>query len=312
MLARRDVSGDNLHTKTGWAAPKGGRRPSAVALVGAVVGGLALAGCGPTITAPDVVGMRLDAAHQAFEKLEVTEFEDKDGIEDRSIFLDNGWVVLKQKPAAGTKDVGTGTTIELTVAKVGDKQIRDLLPADAPVIVELEKAEAAEERQQLEEAEAEAKAKADAAAEAAKEKAASATSDREDARGYTSVVGPIVEEFNSNLGRYDQTAAAVRAGGGNEVTAGQALSAVEYYKIGRDGIANLAPPSGLEGVNDDLARAMGLMLRASKALVVAIDTGAPSALAEERQARDEGRNLWAKTVRRIYTAADQQPPLPPR
>lgn len=279
------------------------------------MGGLALTGCGPTITAPNVVGMRLDAAHQAFEKLEVTEFEDKDGLEDRSIFLDNGWVVLKQRPAAGTKDVDTSTTIEMTVAKVGDKEIRDLLPANAPVIVELEKAEAKEEREQLEEAAAEAKAEAEEAAEEAKEKAASAEENLENARSYTSILNPIVKEFNENLRLFDQYGAAVRAaGGGDESAAGNALSATRYYKAGRDGLAVAVPPDdlGLEGVNTDMAAAMGSLLEASEALLVAIDTGAPSAFAQERQARNEGRNLWAKSIRRIYAAADQKPPLPPR
>ncbi len=96
--------------------------------LGVVLLGATLSGCGATVTAPDVVGMRLDAAHRKFEKVEVTEFDDKDVLKDRTIFLDHGWVVLGPEARRGTKNVDTDTTIKLSVAKVDDKGIRDRLP----------------------------------------------------------------------------------------------------------------------------------------------------------------------------------------
>jgi hypothetical protein len=74
------------------------------------------------------------------------------------------------------------------------------------------------------------------------------------------------------------------------------------------------PPRGpdLGGVNTDMSLAMTTMASACQELLVAIDTGAPSAFAQERRYRDQGRDLWAKTMRRIYAAADQKAILPPK
>lgn len=97
-----------------------------------------LTGCGPTITAPDVVGMRLDAAHRAFEALGVENFEDTDiiGGED-AIFLDANWVVVEQSPPAGTAGVDTDTTIELGVGNEDDPEVLDVIPADSPFAIEI-------------------------------------------------------------------------------------------------------------------------------------------------------------------------------
>lgn len=103
----------------------------------ALVVGFATA-CGPTVTAPDVVGMRLDDAHRAFEKLGVDEFEDVDVIGDENtIFLDSNWVVVKQDPAAGTKEVDTGTTIKLQVGNEDDDEVLEMIPADSDFAIEV-------------------------------------------------------------------------------------------------------------------------------------------------------------------------------
>ncbi len=129
---------------------------------------LALTGCGPTITAPNVVGLRLDDAHRAFEKLEVDDFDDVDGLEnDREIMWDANWVVIKQEPAAGTEDIDTGETIELTVVNEDDDELLDSIPSNSPVAQEFAE-EAAEDA-----AEAEAAAE-EQAAEAEREAAAEA------------------------------------------------------------------------------------------------------------------------------------------
>lgn len=63
---------------------------------------------------PDVVGMRLDAAHRELEKLGIQEFDDTDAIgEEDSILRDANWVVVEQDPPAGTREVGTDTKIRL-------------------------------------------------------------------------------------------------------------------------------------------------------------------------------------------------------
>lgn len=143
-----------------WAS----RTRGAAALVVTTMA-LVLTGCGPTITAPDVVGMRLDEAHQAFEKLEVDDFDDVDGVgDDRAIMWDANWVVIKQEPPAGTKGVDTGETIKLTVANEDDDDLLDLIPKDSPVAQDFAEdaaEEAAEAAAEKEEADAEAEAEED-------------------------------------------------------------------------------------------------------------------------------------------------------
>ena len=111
-------------------------RLSLVAVLALVVG--FASACGPTVTAPNVVGMRLDDAHRAFEALGVDEFEDVDVIGDENtIFLDSNWVVVKQDPAAGTKEVDTGTTIKLQVGNEDDDEVLELIPADSDFAIEV-------------------------------------------------------------------------------------------------------------------------------------------------------------------------------
>lgn len=122
-----------------------------------------LTACGATVTAPDVVGMRLDAAHRKFEALDVTDFDDKDviGAED-DILLDSNWVVVKQTPKAGAKDVDSGTTVKLEVGNQDDKKVLTLIPVDSPFAKETvkEKAKASAKKK----AETEKKAKTEKAA----------------------------------------------------------------------------------------------------------------------------------------------------
>lgn len=108
--------------------------------------------------------MRLDEAHRTFEKLDVDEFDDIDGVEDnRDIIWDANWVVIEQEPAAGTKEVDTGEIIKLTVANEDDDELLDLIPEGSPVAEEFaakRAAEAKEEAEEREEKEAQEGAKA--------------------------------------------------------------------------------------------------------------------------------------------------------
>jgi hypothetical protein len=115
--------------------------------------------CGPTITAPDVVGMRLDEAHRTFEALGVEDFDDVDVIgEEDAIFRDANWVVVKQEPAAGTKNVDTGTTIRLEVGNEDDSEVLKMIPEDSDFAREMapdEEEEPSEEPQPTESTDAE-------------------------------------------------------------------------------------------------------------------------------------------------------------
>jgi len=132
-----------------------------------------LGGCGPALSAPNVVGLSLDKAHQAFEALGIKEFDDKDAFENRNALVDSNWAVLGQDPAAGTK-VGTDTKIKLTIGKIGEDRTTARLPEGSPVLATI-RAEAAAQK-----ADAERKAAEDQAA-AAKEDADQAAAAKEDA-----------------------------------------------------------------------------------------------------------------------------------
>jgi hypothetical protein len=148
-----------------------------------------LVACGPSITAPDVVGTRLDSAHRAFEKLDVDQFEDVDVVGDnRTAFRDHNWVVLKQVPPAGTKDVDAGETIRLEIGAVDDKGIADRVPEESSVGIEFAEARAeqaredAEEREQAEkEASEKAEEESEQAAQDEAEAAEAAKADQEKA-----------------------------------------------------------------------------------------------------------------------------------
>jgi beta-lactam-binding protein with PASTA domain len=95
-----------------------------------------LAGCGPTASTPNVVGLPLDKAHQAFEALGIKEFDDKDAFENRNANVDSNWVVLGQDPAAGTT-VGTDTKIKLTIGKIGEDRTTARLTEGSPVLAKI-------------------------------------------------------------------------------------------------------------------------------------------------------------------------------
>lgn len=134
----------------------------------AAITAVTLSGCGPTFTAPDVVGMRLDDAHRAFEALGVDKFEDVDVVgDDRTAFFDRNWVVLKQVPAAGTKKVDEDETIRLEIGAVEDDGILERLPEGSPVAVELQREADAEAADRAAEAEVEEEAAKALAAEEA-------------------------------------------------------------------------------------------------------------------------------------------------
>jgi hypothetical protein len=136
-----------------------------------------LAGCGSTASTPNgstartpnVVGLSLDKAHQAFEALGIKEFEEKDAFEKRNAVVDSNWAVLGQDPAAGTT-LDTDTKITLTIGKIGEDRTTARLPEGSPVLAKI-RAEAAAK------ADAERKAAADKAA-AAKEVADKAAADK--------------------------------------------------------------------------------------------------------------------------------------
>lgn len=93
------------------------RRFLGIVLV-AVFGVVALTACGKTVTVPDVVGMRLDKAHQKMQEVGIENFDDQDITgKGRDAFRDHNWVVIEQSPKANAKDVDAGTKVKLMVEK---------------------------------------------------------------------------------------------------------------------------------------------------------------------------------------------------
>ncbi len=277
-----------------------------------------LTACGPTITMPNVVGMRLDDAHRALEKLDVDEFEDVDvlGKED-TIFLDRNWVVVSQNPAAGTAKVDTGTKVELSVGNQDDKEVLDRIPSDSPFALEqsekaAEREKDAAEKEKLAQEEAKQKAKD---ARAAKKKL------RHDAQAYAKKIDRVLGESVPGLvNLYVGNADKVHASGGGPVVAAQnAIAARDAFDrlLSSFNTKEIGPPDSLDsikqldGVADRMRDAMAGFAEASRHLITAIDTGAPSAFANELSARERAIQEWNRAMRDIYGAADRKPTLIP-
>lgn len=281
--------------------------------------GILAAGCGPTITMPDVVGMRLDDAHRTLEALEVTEFEDSDVVGEKDmIWLDGNWVVVAQEPAAGTPDVDTGTTITLSVGNEDEvKEVLKLIPDDSAFAREVaaqRSEDAAEAKRERDEAAAEAREEAEQKAE---EEAAERVERRADAREYATKIDKALAHNTRGVMRlYNKNAAMVREnGGGNAVAAGNALGAQEYFDQSIILLTSLdvAAPDSLDlpDVDDQMRDAMASMSLACDSLLDAIDTGAPSAFAREDRLRADAVESWNGAMRAVYGAADRRPVLIP-
>lgn len=268
-------------------------------------------GCGPTFTVPNVVGMRLDAAHRVFEKMDVTKFSDQDVVGDEdSIWRDANWVVVKQEPAAGTADVDKDQTITLLVGNEDDDEVLDMIPPDSEFAVEVAEDRAAE-------AEEEAADEAEDQKEAQAEEAERAAEMRADAKEYARKIDTALARNVQGVMRlYVANAAAVRRqDGGSVVAAENALAAQNFFDQTVTSLSTRdvsAPDSlDLDSADDDMLDAMLTMSRACEELLVAIDTGAPSAFAREWRLREEAVSRWNAAMRNIYRAAGRQPVVIP-
>lgn len=275
-----------------------------------------VAACGPTVAMPDVVGMRLDVAHNELEKLGIQDFEDIDVIgEEDSIWRDANWVVVEQNPPAGTHDVDTDTKIELSVGNEDDEEVLTRIPADSPFALEQGEAE----REAAEKAAQETEAREAQAAKEEEEEAAEAEQRANDARSYARDIDKaFAEPVQGVMSLYVENAEAVHAaGGGSVVAARNAISARAFFDTALSGLntRDVSPPDSLDDaeqlndVVDRMRNALAGMVVASEALIDAVDTGAPSAFARELSARADGIQEWNQVMRDIYGAAGMEPRL---
>jgi hypothetical protein len=285
-----------------------------VALVLTVV--FTVTGCGSTVTMPDVVGMRLDAAHRELEALGIEEFQDTDVIGEKdSIWLDANWVVVEQDPPAGSPEVDTDTEVKLSVGNEDEGEVLDLIPPDSAFA--LEHAES-EERAAEDEREDEERA-AEEEKEAAKKEAAAAEQRAKDARSYAKKIDKAFARPVQGVMRlYVENAEKVHAAGGGPVVAAQnAIAARDFFDtaLSQLNAHEVSPPDSLDNVerlNDVAERmreALAGMIVASEALIDAIDTGAPSAFARELSAREDAVREWNQAMRDIFRTAEMKPRL---
>lgn len=270
-------------------------------LVAFLAAGL-LAACGKTVTIPDVVGMRLDKAHQKMQDVGIENFDDEDITgKGRDAFRDHNWVVVEQSPEANAKDVDAGTKVKLRVEKVDAKGVLDLIPKGSPVANDLladAKKEAAEKRKKAEEQAAEKAEKAKKSLSAGEE--------------FLKEIDPTAKKFAKVVKLYDVNAGAVLHGNVSATAAGNALAARDFFGLVRDqSFALKAPPgSGLGDVPEAMANAAADYADACDALIRVIDTGAPSAVAEAQRLRDRGYKLWVSAMKLAYKSVDRKPVLP--
>ena len=280
----------------------------ALFLIGGIAGG---SEGGSTVTMPDVVGMRLDEAHRQLEDLGLEDFEDTDVIgKEDTILRDKNWIVVAQDPAAGATKVDAGTKPKLSVGNQDDKSVLKRIPVDSPFAIEAA-TEAADKK----------KDEKDSAAKAAADKKSAAKKTASAARSYAK---KIDEAFGARMPQlvklYVKNADHVQAEGGGPVVAAQnAIAARDAFDqlLSLLGSRDIAPPDSLDkvkkldGVEDRLRDAVAGFVVASEDLIKAIDTQAPSALANELSDRAYAIRDWNQAMRDIYGAADMKPPLIP-
>jgi hypothetical protein len=282
-----------------------------------------LAACGSTATMPDVVGMRLDEAHRVLEEMGMENFDDTDVMgEIDGVWRDANWIVVEQNPSAGTAEVDTGTTIELSVGNEDEaEEVLAAIPPDSPFAREYA-AQAAEdeEDQEAEQEKAEQEAEQEKA-EAVREAEAAAEERREDAAAYAQTIDDTFGTTLPHLVKlYSSNADRVHAEGGGPVVAAQnAIASRDSFDqiLTIFNTKDVSPPESLSGVKalsdveDRMRNAVAGFVVASEQLIDAIDTQAPSAFAEELNARRLAISDWNQAMRDIYGTAKRRPKLIP-
>jgi len=126
-------------------------------------------------------------------------------------------------------------------------------------------------------------------------------------------VDVMAKSFADVAKLYDKNANHVfREGGGPPVAAKNALSARDFFSTVRDQSLALVAPSGsgLQNAPAEMAQAAADYSDACDALLIVIDTGAPSAIATAQRARDSGHARWVKVMKRVYKSVGKKPILP--
>ena len=263
------------------------------------VGGLVLtlSACGPTITAPNVVGMRLDAAHRKFEALNTRDFKDTDNVQHRNVLWDSHWVVIAQDPPAGATHVDTDTTIKLSVVNQDYKKLLDLIPSDSPEAV----------ARQKQKKEAAAKAAKDAAAEA-KEAADAKAKELAARKKYVETVDPVTRVGRDSIleiSAFIDHAQAGMSDGALTSNVDQAGHALDLY-VSSLKLADV--PSDLNTDVNALMSAINEFKLVPRTLLSANGSDRKGSVARARDVYEEASAKYNRALTAIYGNTELKPP----
>jgi hypothetical protein len=272
----------------------------------------ALTGCGQDAAVPDVVGMRLDKAHQALAAADFEDFEDRDFFpENRSILLDANWVVLAQDPEA-KKATGTGTTITLRAGKTDEARAIELLPDGSPVLTEIRAKEAEDkarkEQQAGEKAAREAKDQAEEAAKQAKHEAARSAA----ILAYINDIDPVLRLAQGDLRQVQIVGQEIRSG---KTTGDEILVEVADAKVGlgqyREQLVARTPDDGAgrNQAHAALLDALGTFEQAALTLLSANGPDKTGTLSRFDDVYGKAKADWNAALTRAYETTPVPLPL---
>lgn len=255
-----------------------------------------LAGCGSeSASVPDVIGYRLDDAHNALKDIGFEQFDDVDAIEDRTPMMDSNWVVLAQSPAAG-ESAEVDSTIRLEIAKPEDEGVRDRIPAGSPV---------AEELRAIDERNAETDAKL--AAEEEKRKQEQAADDAADVKEFVDKVDPAMRLMQNVLAKLSTTADAIASRGTVTLTDLAVLDDVNK-SLGAVWDAFENAPKVVNDYADEMQEAVRDFQHAADTLISAEGAAAPGSLDRYRQLYGSAQPRYNAGLTGIYQGTGIQPP----
>lgn len=263
------------------------------------IGGLALvlSACGPTITAPNVVGMRLDAAHRKFEALDTKNFKDTDTVQHRDVLWDSHWVVIAQDPPAGATHVDTDTTIKLSVVNQDYKKLLDLIPANSPEAV-------ARQRQKKED---DAKA-AKEAAEKAKEAAAAKAKALAERKTYVEAADPVMRVGRDSILEISAFIDHAQAGMSDAALTSNVDQAGHALDLYLSSLKLIDVPSGLKSDVGSFMDAIGELKLVPQTLLSANGSDRKGSVGRAREVYKQASAKYNQALTAIYDGSGLKPP----
>lgn len=260
-------------------------RKFAMAAVLVVMAAFMVVACGTdTAPVPDVIGYRLDDAHNKLKDAGFEKFEDNDMIQDREPMMDANWVVLKQTPAADS-NTAIDATIHLEIAKPEDAGVQEKLPAGSPVAMELQQR--------------------DAEQKAAQSKAVAA--DRAEAKTFVDKIDPQARLMKNAITDLGTIAQSIRTNGVVTVTDSVSLTDIGkalgvYWEVLEDA------PESINPAADRTQEAIKAFQQAADTLQTAEGPAAPGALARFAQIYDPAKTKYDSGLAEMYDGTGIEAP----